>query len=250
MPDYATDTLRTSTPAGGFDGTMQITGELGSSNFRACYKLDHLEKANVSPWHDVRLQTALYGTYNAVITNPRGSSAVMGLALQEDYTPIAPSPDQESFKSPAPFNIGFLPGTWASPNAEKPGDGLPVGVVDIGSTTVSLGDVVPIKPLGIMAVTKNGKVSYKVICMNVAEQIVYDLSRKGMDAVNEKFPGVIDEMCKFFVEDGATSEIKGFVDAESTISICFDHWRGLRDGSEKNEGGIWTKTVTAWTDGL
>merc|ERR1719482_240779 len=47
---------------------MQITGELGSSNFRACYKLDHLEKANVSPWHDVRLQTALYGTYNAVIT--------------------------------------------------------------------------------------------------------------------------------------------------------------------------------------
>lgn len=246
-------TLRTRTPAGMFDGSMQKIGEPGSASFRVFYK-DAFDKT-VSPWHDIRLQTAVYGKYNAVVLDPKGTSSAMSIAVTEENTPIAPYASADTYKSPLQWNIGVLPQTWVDPNGPHPhtglvGDAHPVGIIDIGEVGAKMGDVIAVKPLGLLAVSVDGKTKWRVICINMADPLAYELT--DIAKVNEKCPGVIEKICEFYKTSNATlhKEALDKVDAAETISTCFDAWRNLRFGTLKNDVGVWTKTVSSWTDGL
>jgi len=81
------NTLATSTPAGMFDGTVDSQGKLGTPDFRLHFK-NSFGKA-ISPWHDIRLQTAQYGILNAVIEIPKMTIAKMEVATKEENNPIA-----------------------------------------------------------------------------------------------------------------------------------------------------------------
>lgn len=246
-------TLRTRTPAGMFDGSMHKEGELGSANFRVFFK-DIIDKT-VSPWHDVRLQTAMYGKYNAVVLNPKGTKSAMSIAVTEENTPIAPCTHADADKAPSEWNIGILPQTWVDPNGEHlhtalPGDFHPISVIDIGSTGAEMGDVLVVKPLGLLPLSADGKTKWTVICINMADPIAYELT--DMAKVNEMRPGVIDKICEFYKSKQFTlhKDPLDKVDAAAQISICFDMWRNLRLGTLKNDVGVWTKKVSSWTDGL
>merc|ERR1719384_2795354 len=77
----------------------------------------------ISPWHDIRLQTAQYGILNAVIEIPKMTTAKMEVATKEENNPIAQDMKKgkvRNYHGPIFWNYGLLPQTWEDPNVEDP----------------------------------------------------------------------------------------------------------------------------------
>merc|ERR1719213_1299516 len=101
----------------------------------------------ISPWHDIRLQTAQYGILNAVIEIPKYGTAKMEVATKEENNPIAQDIKKGKvryYHGPIFWNYGMLPQTWEDPNVQDAatkcnGDNDPVDVVEIGSEKLAQG---------------------------------------------------------------------------------------------------------------
>jgi len=259
------DTLFNSHPAGMFEGSVTSTGEVGTAEYRMHYK-SPFDKP-VSPWHDIRLQTATYGILNCVIEIPKFSTAKMECALAEEHNPIAQDIKDgkpRNYHGPIYWNYGFLPQTWEDPSdvhatIGAKGDGDPLDVVEIGSKVLSTGMVVAVKPLGALALIDDGELDWKIIAVNMEDPIGAELH--DLEHLQAKYPEVISGIREWFrwykTPDGKPLNTFGFdgecmprATANEQISICFDHWRNLRWGKIKDNAGLWTKTVGSWTDGL
>jgi len=245
------DILATPTPAGMFDGKKVAQGDHGQKSYRLSYQ--NLKGDPISPWHDVRLQTAKYGVINALILTPKQDSLQMAVATKEENTPVVTDVADgkvAQYAKPVAWNMGVLPQTWLDPNIDYaetgcPGDATPIGIVDIGTPIIPLGDIVPVKPLGILPLKNGGKTNFRIICINMADPLEPKL--QSLEDVEAKCPGVIGAI-KDFV--GGEKEPLDRVTAERLVSETFDSWRALRFGDAKNDVGVWTKTVSSWTDGL
>jgi inorganic pyrophosphatase len=247
-----------------FDGTVDRQGELGTPEFRLHFK-NSFGKA-ISPWHDIRLQTAQYGILNAVIEIPKMTTAKMEVATNEENNPIAQDMKKgkvRNYHGPIFWNYGLLPQTWEDPNVEDvdtrcKGDNDPLDVVEIGSATLPTGAVVPVKPLGALAMIDEGELDWKIIALSVADPLANEIH--DLEHLEAMCPEVISGIREWFrwykTPDGKPLNSFGFegralprAKANEVISVAFDHWRELRFGKAKHSG-LWTKKVSTWTDGL
>lgn len=255
-----TNTLFQKKPAGGFLGSTTTEGEPGKEGYKIHYK--DVFGNDMSPWHQIRLQTAEYGTLNAIIEVSKGATGGMAVATTEANNPLVQS--NVTYHQPIQWNKGFMPGTWLNPDevhdeVGKPGNNLPLDVVEIGSAPIDAGTVVPVKPLGILALVQDGKLSWKLVCVHVADDIATEVH--DLEQLDAKYPEVIKEIREWFrsylTPDGKPSNTYGYEEkalpramANAVISSNFDAWRQLRNGDFEGDCGNWTQHVKAWADGV
>jgi len=179
----------------------ETTGDFPSFDFRIFFTEGGKK---VSPWHDIPLYND-DGTLNFVCEIPKETQAKMEVATDEELTPIKQDTKKGKLRD-YPYNInwnyGLLPQTWEDPGVKNPevedmaGDNDPVDVVEIGSKTHSMGDVVKVKVLGIYAMIDDGELDWKVICI--------DVNDPKADAVNcvadveKEFPGELEKILIWF----------------------------------------------------
>jgi len=259
------NTLFNTKPAGTFDGTIVETGTPGTADFRMHFK-NSFGKV-ISPWHDIRLQTAEYGILNAVIEIPKMTFPKMEVATKEENNPIAQDIKKgkvRNYHGPIFWNYGMLPQTWEDPKTINPetkcaGDNDPLDVVEIGSVALPMGAVVPVKPLGVLAMIDDGELDWKIIAISMSDPLAGELH--DLEQLEAKHPEVISGIREWFrwykTPDGKPLNAFGFDEkclprakANEVISHCFDAWRELRFGNVEGNAGLWTQNVTSWTDGL
>jgi inorganic pyrophosphatase len=247
-----------------FDGEAVAAGEAGTPEYRLHFK--NARGTSLSPWHDIRLQTAQYGILNAVIAIPKMTTAKMCVATKEENNPIAQVSENgkvHNYHMPIYWNYGFFPQTWGDPQTvdtvtkcNQYND--PLAVVEIGSTALPLGCVVPVKPLGILAVIDEGELAWKIIAVSMDDPLAKELH--DLVHLEEKAPEVISGIREWFrwykTPDNKPLNRIGYEEkamprakANEIIATAFDQWRALRFGTAENPG-LWTKTVSSWTDGL
>merc|ERR1712078_492952 len=126
-----------------------------------------------APWHDIPLKNA-DGTVNFICEIPKETSAKMEVATDEPKNPIKQDTKKGKLRF-YPYNInwnyGLIPQTWEDPGVENAdlkvmGDNDPVDVVEIGSATLEMGGVYPVKIVGVLAMIDDGELDWKMIAVN------------------------------------------------------------------------------------
>lgn len=160
--------------------------------------------ATVSPWHDIPL-SAGPGLYNFICEIPKETKAKMEVATDEKSTPIKQDVKKGKLRD-YPYNInwnyGMLPQTWEDPSHKNEqiggvfGDNDPVDVVEIGSTQLSRGAVVPVKPLGVYAMIDDGELDWKVIAIAANDPMAEEIN--DVEDVDKIYPGELEKIRTWF----------------------------------------------------
>jgi len=136
------------------------------------------DKKPLSYWHDIPLYfDEAERVYNMIIEIPRGEAIKTLLNISEEMSPITVSMLPNS-NQPALENVdyihdfGKLPQTYSSASVEDQlaklkGNGYPLDVVEISDRTHEIGDIVPVKILGVLGVASNNVVDYKLIGFDI-----------------------------------------------------------------------------------
>jgi inorganic pyrophosphatase len=79
---------------------------------------------------------------------------------------------------------GCLPQTWEDPNVEHPelkcfGDNDPIDVVEIGSSSLAMGSVKEVKPLGVLAMIDDGELDWKVLAIATDDPLAAEYNDVG-----------------------------------------------------------------------
>lgn len=150
------------------------------------------------------------------------------------------------------WNYGCLPQTWEDPNIEHPvvkcmGDNDPIDVVEIGSATIGMGEVTPVKVLGVLAMIDDGELDWKLIAISSKDEMAAELN--DISDVEAKMPGVVSGIREWFrwykTPDDKPLNAFGFDEAalnkemaEKVIEETHSYWQALRDGRQ-NKGNLW-----------
>lgn len=136
------------------------------------------DKKPLSYWNDIPLYfDEAERVYNMIVEIPRGEAIKTLLNISEERTPITVSMLPNSHQ-PALENVdyihdfGKLPQTYSSASVEDQlaklkGNGYPLDVVEISDRTHQIGDIVPVKILGVLGVASNDIVDYKLIAFDI-----------------------------------------------------------------------------------
>uniref|UniRef100_A0AC35U8W5 Inorganic diphosphatase n=1 Tax=Rhabditophanes sp. KR3021 TaxID=114890 RepID=A0AC35U8W5_9BILA len=175
-------------------------GQLNSLDYRVFFKKGD---AIISPWHDIPLfEDEEKKIYNMVVEIPRFSNAKMEMSTADPATPIK----QDSKNGVPrfvnnifpfcgyPWNYGALPQTWEDPShidakTEAKGDNDPIDVIEVGTTTHKVGDIIQVKVLGILAMIDEGETDWKILAIDVNDPLAHSLNNTADVAL--AFPGLI-----------------------------------------------------------
>ena len=108
-----------------------------------------------------------------IVEIPKLTRAKMEISTKETNNPIAQDLKKgnlRDYHGPIFWNYGCFPQTWEDPNEENSdlkciGDDDPIDVVEIGSRAFSIGSVVEVKVLGILAMVDDGEVDWKIVAI-------------------------------------------------------------------------------------
>jgi len=211
----------------------------------------------VSPWHDIPLEAAEAGYYNAVIEIPKMTRAKMEVATKEATNPIAQDVKKgklRDYHGPIFWNYGMLPQTWEDPNEKHAatgfsGDNDPIDVVEIGSEALAQGTVAAVKPLGVLAMIDDGELDWKLIAIASSDPLAAELNDIG--DVETKMPGVISGIREWFrwykTPDGKPLNAFGYeekaLDKKMALEVIQEGhtaWKNLREGKTAS-GKLWVK---------
>ena len=162
------------------------SGGSGSS-FRIHY--EYPAGTAISPWHDIPLRVArpvfesdaTTPLYHFVCEIPKGTTAKMEIIKDEPHNPIA----QDTKKGKLRFykyhpevgslvNYGALSQTWEDPDDKHPdtgagGDNDPVDVLQINARPCAMGEVMPVRVLGTLALVDGGETDWKLIVVDARD---------------------------------------------------------------------------------
>ncbi|KAF1782362.1 Inorganic pyrophosphatase [Phytophthora cactorum] len=93
----------------------------------------------------------------------------MEIAGEEEFNPIKQDERKGAprlYHSASLVNYGCLPQTWEDPNHVDPatkhgGDNDPIDVCEIGSRVASIGEIYPVKVLGVLGMIDGGETDWK-----------------------------------------------------------------------------------------
>ncbi|XP_054633978.1 inorganic pyrophosphatase 2, mitochondrial [Dunckerocampus dactyliophorus] len=254
------------------------TVERGSPNtpdYRIYFK--NSDGNYISPFHDIPLIAEAEQElpakkakksevlFNMVVEVPRWSNAKMEIATKEPLNPIMQDVKKGKLRYVANifphkgyiWNYGAIPQTWEDPNHTDSetkccGDNDPIDVCDIGAQVCSLGQVIQVKVLGILAMIDEGEMDWKVIAINVEDPDAKNLNN--LEDVRKSRPGhleaTVDWFRKYKVPDGKPENQFGFNAqfqdkdfAVEVIKSTHEHWRALVQ-KKTCSGGIECKNIS------
>jgi len=233
--------------------STEVAGEAETESFRVFFK----DSGNsISPWHDIPLYND-DGTVNMVTEIPKMTKAKMEVATKEENNPIAQDVKKgklRDYHGPIFWNYGCLPQTWEDPNIEHPtlkvsGDDDPIDVVEIGSSSLSMGSVTAVKPLGVLAMIDDGELDWKVVAISTSDPMAGKLN--DVSDIEKEMPGVISGIREWFrwYKTPDDKPLNGFgfdeeclpaAKAMDAIAETHGHWKALMAG-DADGGKVWTK---------
>jgi inorganic pyrophosphatase len=239
---------------------VESEGQQGTSEYRLRFK--GILGEDISPWHDIPLDSGDDGIFNAVIEIPRMTRAKMEVSTKESMNAIAQDIKKgkvREYHGPIYWNYGMLPQTWENPHVEHPeiklyGDNDPLDIIEIGSEAFATGAVVPVKALGVLAMIDDGELDWKVVCIHANDPLASKLNDIG--DVEVHCPGTISGIREWFrwykVPDQKPLNKFAFNEAAldrsyalEVIAETHDHWRTLMAGRiDRNE--LWLPTPSTW----
>jgi len=141
-----------------------------------------------------------------VVEIPRGEGMKIEARLDKPMSPIEAVLDQndESVDEHVDYihHFGLLPQTFADSAVLDSLSGLtdndrPLAVVEISDSMHDIGDVVPVKVLGVLGVIEDGKtIEYKVIAIDTNSQFASDINN--LEDVEKHFPDLLSATRGFF----------------------------------------------------
>merc|ERR1712157_299737 len=220
---------------------IEETGEVATPDFRLNFKVD--SKA-ISPWHDIPLMDDK-GNYNMVVEIPKMTKAKMEVATKETNNPIAQDIKKgvlRDYHGPIFWNYGCLPQTWEDPTEEHPelkccGDDDPIDVVEIGSSSLTMGSVVSVKPLGVLAMIDDGELDWKVLAVALDDPLSNQYN--DIDDVPESVTSGIREWFRWYKTPddkplngfGFDEKYLNVQQTKQVISDTHEAWKKLKSGS-------------------
>jgi len=233
--------------------TTEVAGEAGTESFRLFFKDGD---ATTSPWHDIPLEAG-DGLYNLITEIPKMTKAKMEIATKEEGNPIAQDMKKgklRDYHGPIFWNYGCLPQTWENPNEEHPelkvfGDNDPIDVVEIGSSSLAMGSVTPVKALGVLAMIDDGELDWKVVAIAASDPMASELN--DIADVEAKMPGTVSGIREWFrwYKTPDDKPLNGFgfdeeclpaAKAVEVIAETHESWKGLQAGTT-DQGKLWLK---------
>jgi inorganic pyrophosphatase len=186
------------------------------------------------------------GLLNFVVEIPKETSAKMEVATEEPNTPIKQDTKKGKLRY-YPYNInwnyGLLPQTWEDPSHSNPevensfGDNDPVDVVEIGERQAEIGEVLKVKPLGVLAMIDEGELDWKVVAISITDPKAHLVN--DVHDVEKHFPGTLTAIRDWFrdykIPDGKPANKFGLGDKAA------DKEYALKVIAETNEA--WAKLV-------
>jgi inorganic pyrophosphatase len=236
--------------------TFKLNGQVGDEDFSISYFNEKGEP--ISPWHDLSLRqeddTSLFTMVNEI---PRYTTAKMEIDTKDTHNPIVQDRKKgllRHYHGPLYWNYGCLSQTWEDPNhygdenvGRAGGDNDPLDVVEIGSTTIGMGDIVGVKPLGALSMIDDGELDWKLICIRGDDPMATSLN--DVRDVERLLPGTISGIREWFrwykTPDG--KPINAFGHGEAALSLeetmkvieeTHSQWKALRDGIA-DQGQLW-----------
>lgn len=176
-------------------------GDQGTPSFRLVY-LD-TEGHGISPWSHIPLYNR-DGDIHVICSMPQQIHCQMEVSWNEIWRPLRLKLNSKkeviSFSESASWNVGIIPQTLADEddveglNGGLSGDGRPLEIIDIGSTSRALGEVYAVKPVSAFAVLRPDtfQVSWKIIGIAADDPSADTLN--DVSDVAEKFPGLLESV--------------------------------------------------------
>lgn len=225
--------------------TTVVEGQAGTLEYRLRFK--DAKGLQISPWHDIPLESSEKGYLNAVFEIPKNTKPKMEVSTKEQYNPIAQDVKKgklRDYHGPIFWNYGMLPQTWEDPTWKHPvvqcfGDDDPVDVVEIGSEALAQGTVEPVKVLGVLAMIDDGELDWKIIAIRKGDALAAELN--DIADVEAKCPGVVSGIREWFrwykTPDGKPLNKFGFDEkaldkafAMQAIEEAHHAWKKLQSG--------------------
>lgn len=180
----------------------EISGEIGgtkekNNKYRMTF---HENGEQISPWHDIPLKTEQQegGIYNFICEIPKYTKPKMEINTKEKYNPIEQDMKKEKpreYHGPIYWNYGCLPQTWENPDKtgkdlKYKGDNDPLDVVEIGDGAMEIGEIAPVKVLGILAMIDEGEVDWKVIAIRTNATLTREINGEMIETPSEEIDDI------------------------------------------------------------
>jgi len=160
----------------------------------------------ISPWHDISLKYNK-NLYNFICEIPKWSRAKFEINKELKHNPIVQ--DIEDGKprfykwGDVYFNYGAFPQTWEDPRIKskytnKYGDDDPLDVIEIGMNRIEIGEVIPVKILGIIPLIDSNETDWKVIVIS-KNDILYNKINNIKD-LEKRIPGLLPAILNWLVK--------------------------------------------------
>lgn len=202
----------------------------------------------ISPWHNIPYRSVKEnGNIHMIVEVPKWTRKKYEISAKLPDNPIlqdiVDGKLREYKYGDSLINYGAIPQTWEDPNimcnhTKHFGDNDPLDIIDIGDRKLETGDIVEVKPLGILALLDQGdncaETDWKVISIRVGDPH-YDLINNLSDVEYYK-PGILCAIRRWF-RDYKTARGKGpnsfafdgeYKDRSFTLKIiekCHSMWR-------------------------
>ena len=243
------------------DSTSQSGGRFGSSTFEL-----H-STSYASWWHDPPLKPSGLGNdmvVNMVTEIPMHVAAKMEVQKTLHGNPIGQdsnsdgSPRYYSYGVPF-FNYGFVPQTWEDPNALSASSGLggdndPLDIMEIGSTQLAMGSIVPCRVIGSLELLDEGETDHKILCISLSDPLSNKIYT--MDDLEVHKPGTLhklrDWLKRYKTSDGKAentlaSEVpRSSQQAMQVVNECHDRWKSLCGLDGTHRSALDTSTEAFW----
>lgn len=123
---------------------------------------------------------------------------------------------------PYPVNYGYIPSTFSDPEEGGDGDALDVLVI---SETVSTGSLLEIIPIGMLKLSDDGELDYKIVAVPIAEDEKI-INAKNYRELTSDYPGIKEILEIWFsnYDPEEITEILGWEDEKAAI-LEIDKWQ-------------------------
>ncbi|CAD2222856.1 inorganic pyrophosphatase [Angomonas deanei] len=192
-------------------------GQIFTPSYRVQYYFKDLETnlvRQISPWHDIPLwvrdpvrtkpENTIANRYNFICEIPKWTRAKFEIATGEPFNPI-----KQDIKNGVPrfykhgdmmWNYGAFPQTWESTEVVFEdgayGDNDPIDGVEIGMRQMRVGEVHPVRVLGVLGMIDDGQMDWKVICISVNDPVARFI--KDIHDIPKHLPGCLDALREWF----------------------------------------------------
>eukprot|EP00184_Porphyridium_aerugineum_P001697 CAMPEP_0184696008 /NCGR_PEP_ID=MMETSP0313-20130426/3443_1 /TAXON_ID=2792 /ORGANISM="Porphyridium aerugineum, Strain SAG 1380-2" /LENGTH=710 /DNA_ID=CAMNT_0027154555 /DNA_START=88 /DNA_END=2220 /DNA_ORIENTATION=- len=227
----------------------------------------------VNPLHDIPLFVDKEkGIYNMVVEIPRWTNAKLELKTKDQLSPIV----QDEKKGKKRFvhnvypykgyiwNYGCFPQTWEDPTQVHMetgalGDGDPLDVCEVGSMVAAIGEVKPVKIIGVLGMIDEGEMDWKVLVIDVRDPMASKIN--DVEDLYHLMPGLVHATFSWFrtykVPDGKAHNMFAFREqvqskhyACEIIDECHQSWKKLIQGKVTHKNHHIMNTTQQSTPGL